>query len=44
MSGEEGETGPMSDKDRHYQVITSDKMEKKERRGRVLGETDGEEG
>ncbi len=43
-AGEEGETGPVSDKDRYYQVITSDKTEKRERRGRASGETDGEEG
>lgn len=43
--GEEGETGPVSDKGGRNQVITSDKIEEeKERRGRVLGEMEGEEG
>lgn len=43
--GEEGETGPVSDKGRYNQVITSDKIEEEEeRRGSGLGETEGEEG
>lgn len=35
----------MSDKGRYNQVITSDKIEEeKKRRGRVLGQMEGEEG
>lgn len=41
----EGETGPVSDKGRYNQVITSDKIEEeKEKRGGVLGEAEGQEG
>lgn len=37
--GDVGETGPVSDKGRYNQVITSDKIEEeKGKRGRVLGE------
>lgn len=45
-AGEEGESRPVSDKGRYNQVITSDKIgeEETERKGRVLGETEGEEG
>lgn len=43
--GGEGETGPVSDKVGYNQIITSDKIEEeKGRRGRVSGETEGEEG
>lgn len=43
--GDEGARGPVSDKGSYNQVITSDKTEEeKGSSGRVLVETEGEEG